>query len=98
MINYICDRVAQTLDVACWVLLRIVISAIVTSEIGQMRSSLKDASTCFDPRDVTRRSRAIAPDLVSPSYDLARSALPRERFRCVPGMFSSSEVKVLHPT
>ena len=27
-----------------------------------------------------------------------RSALPRERFRCVLGMFSSLEVKVLYPT
>jgi hypothetical protein len=28
----------------------------------------------------------------------ARSALPRERFRCVLGMLSSLEVKVLCPT
>ena len=26
------------------------------------------------------------------------SALPRERFRCVPGMYGSSEVQVLYPT
>jgi len=33
-----------------------------------------------------------------PEYRPARSALPRERVRCVPGMFSSLEVQVLYPT
>jgi hypothetical protein len=32
-------------------------------------------------------------------YSVAsRGDLPRERFRCVPGMLNSSEVKVFHPT
>jgi hypothetical protein len=35
---------------------------------------------------------------ITPSTPLARSALPRERFRCVLGMLSSLEVKVLRPT
>jgi len=45
-------------------------------------------------QDVPSRYRAP----VSPSRRLARSALPRERFRCVLGMLSSLEVKVLRPT
>jgi hypothetical protein len=35
---------------------------------------------------------------LSPRRYLARSALPRERFRCVLGMLSSLEVKVLCST
>jgi len=29
---------------------------------------------------------------------LQQASMPRERLRCVPGMLSSLEVKVLHPT
>jgi hypothetical protein len=28
----------------------------------------------------------------------ATNSMPRQRLRCVPGMLSSSEVKVFHPT
>jgi hypothetical protein len=39
-----------------------------------------------------------APTTIAENVPAATPILPRERFRCVPGMFNSSEVKVLYPT
>jgi len=41
---------------------------------------------------VTMSCRLLLRRVASPGV------LPRERFRCVPGMLNSSEVKVFHPT
>jgi integral membrane sensor domain MASE1 len=60
------------------------------------RGSLLDDWGCpvkTKPEEPRPRGRAPVP-----RHRLARSALPRERFRCVLGMLSSSEVKVLRPT
>ena len=40
----------------------------------------------------------LPPALGSTSRVADKKAVPRGRFRCVPGMFSSLEVQVLYPT
>src|SRR6516164_1228668 len=64
-------------------------------EVSDVIGFLSRAEGCwtFDARDrMPQPSRATAHHPTG-----TRAPLPRERVRCVPGMFNGSEVKVLYP-
>ena len=69
-------------------------SSIMRRRSGLMHSSVRDSSgraKVVDPSIFRQDDPSRYRPYISPSRHLARSALPRERFRCVPGMFSSLE-------
>ena len=83
----ICAFVPRVFTLGPHATLQIVLSAVVTSEL------IAELRTAVFTQDLP--SRAVT----STSSGATRAhRVPRERFRCVLGMLSSSEVKVLRPT